>query len=183
MEAKKMRVVASAASVAALIVSLGGANPAAACYGNCNYQGGYYPTGGPVVQGAPPVYHTAPVYQAPVIQAAPVYQAPVYQAPIVQTAPIYQAPVVQAAPTYVDGGPSYVDGGHRYYGPRGRTVYYERGPEYQVSYREYAPYDYGRSYYAEPYYHRPYYRPYYRRATVCSGGAYETGQAICGMRP
>ena len=121
-----------------------------------------------------------------------------------------------AGPTYVGGpgyngngyysgnGNGYYDGnGNGYYGgPRGRTVYYERGPEYQVGYREYAPYNYGvphllrrhvrrprryynGGYYGEPAYYGggPYYRPYYPRPTVCSGGAYETGQAICGMRP
>jgi len=187
-----MRVVAFAA-----LISLGGVAPAAACYGNCNYQGGYYQMGGPVVQAAPPVVvQQAPVYQAPMYQAAPVYQAPV----VVQQPPVYQAPFVQDAPVVVDAAPSgaYAEpyqhnyqhsyGPRHYEGPRYRTTYYERGPEYLVSQREYPAYDYGpRPYYggyAEPYYYgRPYYRPYYRRATVCSGGAYETGQAICGMRP
>ncbi len=224
-----MRAVSVAsASFAALFLSLSASGPAAACYGNC-YQGGYYQTGGgvvqgapPLVQGVPPMYQQAPVYQAPVYQA-PVVQAPIYQAPVMQAAPVYQAPVYQApviqTPVVVDGGAGYVNGGPGYgyseggyYGPRGRTVYYERGQEYQTGYREYTPYDYGvrtqyeGTYRAEPYYGGgygggyygggyygggyggyyggAYYRPYYpRRATVCMGGAYETGQAICGMRP
>lgn len=210
-----MRVVASTAILAAMSLSFG-TTPAAACYG-C--QGTYYPTGGPVIS-APPVIQSAPVYQAPVVHAAPVYQAPVVAAPVYQ-APIYQAPVVQAAPVYqapvvIDGGYNsrsfghrghgYSDGGH--YGPRGRTVFYERGDEYLVSRREYFPYNgyggsnfggshyggsnYGTShygggsYYAEPSYYAPHYRPYYRpyrRAEICFGGAYVTGQAFCGMRP
>ena len=78
-------------------------------------------------------------------------------------------------------------------------AYYERGPEIPVSYNEYTPYNnsygyngygYGASTYyggnyEQPYYAppHPYYRPYYRRPVVCTGGAYETGQAICGLRP
>lgn len=190
-----MRTVVSvaSASVAALLVSLGVSGPASACYGG-NCYGGYYQVGAPVVQAAPPVvqvappvYHTAPVYQAPVVQAPPVVvqQAPVYQAPVVQAAPPI---VVDAAPRYTEPYRNEYYGEPRHYG-YGRTVYYERGPEYQVSYREYRPYGYGvrtyheGTYYAEPYYHRPYYRPYYRRPVVCSGGAYETGQALCGERP
>ena len=103
-----------------------------------------------------------------------------------------------------NGGQSYYDGGSNDYGRYGRTVYYERGPEIPVSYREYSPYggngygyggngqygyggngyyggNYEQPYYAPPPY--PYYRPYYRRPVVCTGGAYETGQAICGLRP
>lgn len=201
-----MRVVASTAILAAMSLSFG-TTPAAACYG-C--QGTYYPTGGAVIS-APPVIQAAPVYQAPVVQSAPVYQAPVVQAAPVYQAPVFQAPVVQAAPVYqapvvIDGGYNsrsfghrglgYADGNH--YGPRGRTVYFERGDEYLVSRREYVPYNgyggsnYGTSYYgggsyyAEPSYYAPIYRPYYRpyrRAEVCFGGAYETGQALCGMRP
>ena len=122
-----MRVVASAASIAALFVSFG-SGPAAACYG-C--QGGYYPVGAVVQSGppaivtsptvvAPQTYQTAPIYQAPVYQAPIVQTAPVYQAPVVQAAPIYQAPIVQTpvietAPTYVDNSTTYINGG-RYYG-------------------------------------------------------------------
>src|SRR5688500_11532006 len=100
-----MRVVASTAILAALSLSFG-ASPASACYGyGC--QGAYYPVGG-VVQAAPPVFQTAPVYQAPaVVQSAPVVTAPIVQAPIVQTPVVQAAPVYQAPPVVVDATPGY----------------------------------------------------------------------------
>jgi hypothetical protein len=83
-------------------------------------------------------------------------------------------------PAYRDGysAPAYYSTGARYYdgGPRGHTVYYERGPEYFVGgyerplYRSTSYYDdgygygggygYGSSYSYDGYYDRPYYRSY-----------------------